>query len=229
MSILILLLKNMYFWVSLHSRTSSCILDQSLNQHISEILLLQFLLFLNKILIVDISPLKAAHQNITDVVLINSTSILIFWLIWPPGAVVESKTSTQQVSRWSPATDPNVLNAVCRGSVYVTSGHYVLGVPAVLPTWFISHYLLRVTGSDALAIFPLHACLIGVWFKNTQLPNSFSLWEVVQQGPLNLETFNIFLKKSISTLLTTFSRNKYSLKFISPPMEFLSTKQAVLL
>ena len=153
----------MYFWVSLHSRTSSCILDQS--QHISELIFLQFLLFFNNILIVDIFPLNAAYENITDVVLINSTSILIFWFDMTPWRSGRKQTSTQQVSRWSPATDPNALNPVCRGSLYVTSGHYVVEVPAVLPTWFISHYLLRVTGSDALAIFPLGACLVGVWFK----------------------------------------------------------------
>ena len=44
------------------------------------------------------------------------------------------------------------------------SGQYVVGVPEVLLNWIISHYLHRVTGSDASAIFPSgrmpHRCVI---------------------------------------------------------------------
>ena len=66
------------------------------------------------------------------------------------------------------------INKHTRPKRYRISGQYVVGVPEVLPTWIISHYLLRVTGSDALAIFPsgrmirelaiyganIHLCLI---------------------------------------------------------------------
>ena len=157
--------------IFLYSRSKS-------NQHISELIFLQFLLFFNNILIVDISPLNAAYENITDVVLFNSTSILIFWFEMTPGAVVESKTSTQQVSGSSPATDPMFWTLFATGLYTSYLAHMFVGVPEVLPTWFISHYLIRVTGSDALAIFPSGRAPFGVWFKEhtiAYIPSPFGM------------------------------------------------------